>query len=143
MSPTIPMQCQEVPARCSNGYRNEISFIAPSLSRKFIAEFSPTRTRAGIRRAMEIIDLEISGAPADKITDMVEKFLKPTSAARQIPLTDEELAKFRADNGWEDTATALEALEVDTPATSDTVISSDGRYVIAVSYTHLTLPTKA
>ena len=63
-----------------------MEFTIPSLSREFIAEFTPSRTSAAIKRLQRIIDMEIAAAPAGDIVDAapVEDAPAVTSDGRYI-----------------------------------------------------------
>lgn len=103
MTRYIPIRCFEIeaaPGKPHRGVRTQISFIVPQFSSEIIAEFIPSQTKAAIKRAMQLIDIAIGGATKAELTEPLDKYLKPAKKSRSERLTDEELAEFKADNGW-------------------------------------------
>lgn len=151
MAPVIPVKCSEI-EDCPGRAVTHIEFTIPSLKREFIAEFTPSRAGAAIKRLVRIIDLEIEGAPAGDIVDALEKFLKPAKRAQNATLTDDEVAEYRRANGWDIEPAPRtpedvyrEAVEVLQPAPVEVapapvepaapvedapVVTSDGRYIV-------------
>lgn len=138
MTPVIPVKCSEIEAAPGRAVTH-MEFTIPSLKREFIAEFTPSRAGAAIKRLVRIIDLEIEGAPAGDIVDAMEKFLKQAKRAQNATLTDDEVAEYRRANGWdiepaprtpEDAyREAVESLQP-APVEDAPVVTSDGRYIV-------------
>lgn len=115
MARYIPIRCFEieaVPGKPYRGVRTQISFIVPQFSAEIIAEFIPSQTKAAIKRAMQLVDMAINGATKAELTGPLDKYLKPAKKSRSERLTDEELAEFKADNGWIDSEEIVEDKKV-------------------------------
>lgn len=133
MAPVIPVKCSEIEA-APGRLVTHMEFTIPSLSREFIAEFTPSRTSAAIKRLQRIIDMEIAAAPVDDIVDAMEKFLKAAKRAQNATLTDDEVAEYRRANGWDIEPAPVEVapapVEPVAPVEDAPVVTSDGRYIV-------------
>lgn len=97
----IPIQCSEQPGTRAGTVINHIQFVIPSLGRKFCLEFIPSKTQTALRRIMKIVDMESAGVDEDEIVAAMEKLASQAKKAYSAGMTNEEIAAFKEENGWQ------------------------------------------
>lgn len=97
----IPIQCSEQPGTRAGAVINHIQFVIPSLGRQFSLEFIPSKTQTALRRIMKIVDMESAGADEDEIVAAMEKLASQAKKAYSTGMTEEEIAAFKEENGWQ------------------------------------------